>query len=505
MRAPSKSVSIPPPVGGWDTENALADMPQQNAVVLDNWFPGTDKVTLRRGYTEHASGMSGSVETLLEYAPQSGTQKLFAVNSGNVYDVTSSGSVGSAVVSGLSNDRFQQVQIGTSGGQFLIAMNGQDTPIIYDGSSWGTMSVTGPTAANLVWCNLHQRRLWFGETNSLTAWYLAVNSIAGTASSFSLAGVARLGGYIMAMGTWTRDGGDGTDDVAVFITSEGEAIIYQGTDPSSASTWSLVGVFRIGRPIGRRCVIKAGADLVLITQDGFVAASSILSLDRSQTQNVALSAQINKAVNDAQRNFGSLFGWQPVIYPRAAMLIFNIPQSSTTYHQYVFNTITGAPCRFTGVNAVCWGLRGESIYFGSTNGKVYQFDTDGGDAGENINGDALQAFSYFNSPGVNKAFKLAEPIFQSNGNPNAAIDLNTDFTVRPPTGSPTPSSTVSSARWGISKWGIGTWGADNQIYRGWRGVRGAGRAASVRVRVASLTARPSWVATNLTFVPGGQL
>ena len=110
MRAPSKSVSIPPPVGGWDTENALADMPQQNAVVLDNWFPGTDKVTLRRGYTEHASGMSGSVETLLEYAPQSGTQKLFAVNSGNVYDVTSSGSVGSAVVSGLSIDRFQQVQ-----------------------------------------------------------------------------------------------------------------------------------------------------------------------------------------------------------------------------------------------------------------------------------------------------------------------------------------------------------------------------------------------------------
>src|SRR5690606_10208542 len=187
----------------------------------------------------------------------------------------------------------------------------------YNGSSWGTASITGPTASNLVWCNLHQRRLWFGEIGSLTAWYLPVNSIAGSASSFSLAGVARLGGYIMAMGTWTRDGGDGTDDVAVFITSEGEAVIYQGIDPASADTWTLVGVFRIGRPIGRRCVIKAGADLVLVTQDGFVAASAILSLDRSQTQKVALSAQINKAVNDAVRNYGSLFGWQPIIYPRA--------------------------------------------------------------------------------------------------------------------------------------------------------------------------------------------
>jgi hypothetical protein len=501
----SRSSSLPPPVGGWDTENALADMPVENAVILDNWFPGTDKVTLRRGFSEYTTGMPDTVETLLEYAPPSGSQKLFAVSDGNVYDVSNSGAVGSAAVTGLTNSRFQQVQIGTAGGQFLLAMNGANTPITYNGSAWGTMSVSGPTAANLVWCNLHQRRLWFGERDSLTAWYLAVNSISGTASSFSLAGVARLGGYIMAMGTWTRDGGDGTDDVAVFITSEGEAILYSGIDPSSADTWALVGVFRIGRPIGRRCVIKAGADLVLITQDGFVAASSILSLDRSQTQKVALSAQINKAVNDAQRRFGSLFGWQPIIYPRAAMMIFNIPQSATVYHQYVFNTITGGPCRFTGINAVCWGMRGEEIYFGAPDGNVYLFDVDGGDNGANIMGDALQAFSYFRTPSQVKSFKLVEPIFQSNGDPHAAVDLNTDFTVSPPIGTPTPSATVNSALWGVSKWGIGLWGASDQIYRGWRGIRGRGRSASVRIRVASLTARPSWVATNITYVPGGQI
>jgi hypothetical protein len=34
--------------------------------------------------------------------------------------------------------------------------------------------------------------LWFGEKDSLTAWYLAVNSIAGTPASFSLAAVAKL-------------------------------------------------------------------------------------------------------------------------------------------------------------------------------------------------------------------------------------------------------------------------------------------------------------------------
>lgn len=504
-RAAGRSISIPPPVGGWDTENALADMPVKNAVVLDNWFPGTDKITLRRGYSKFATGLGAAVETLMEYAPPSGSAKLFAAAGGGIYDATVSGAVSAPDVAGLGNDRWQHVQIGTDGGQFLFAVNGQDTPRLYNGTAWNSTSITGPTANNLVWCNLHQRRLWFGEKDSLVAYYLPVNSISGAASYFSLAAQARLGGSIVAMGTWTRDGGDGTDDVAVFLTSEGEAIVYQGIDPSLADSWALVGVFRIGRPIGRRCIIKAGADLVMVTQDGFVTAASILSMDRSQTQKVALSTQINKAVNDAQRTFSSLFGWQPIIYPRAAMMIFNIPQGSGKYHQYVFNTITGAPCRFTGINALCWGMKGENIFFGAADGTVYKFDTDGGDDGQMINGDALQAFSYFGSPGVKKAFKLVEPLFESNGNPNAAIDLNTDFTVTRLAGVPRPSAATDSAKWGKARWGKSKWGSAGQIYRGWRGVRGTGRSASLRVRVSSKAARPSWIATSIIYTPGGQL
>lgn len=504
MKAPAKSVSLPPPVGGWDTREALADMPIENAVILDNWFPGTDKVTLRRGSDDHATGMTGSVESLLEYTPLDGSGELFAAANGSIYDVTSAGAVGTAVATGFSNNRFQQVQIGTAGGQFLLIMNGEDTPKTYDGTDWADATMTGPTIASLIWCNLHQRRLWFGERDSLTAWYLAVNSITGAASSFSLAGVAKLGGYIMAMGTWTRDAGDGQDDVAVFLTSEGEAIVYSGTDPSSADTWALVGVFRIGKPIGRRCLMKAGADLIMVTQDGFVTAATILSLDRSQTERVALSAQINKAVNDAVRDHGTRFGWQPFLYPRGTMLIFNIPQSSTTFYQFVFNTLTGAPCRFKGLNAVCWGMLNDEPYFGGTDGTVYKFDTGASDNASAIDGDALQAFSYFKSPGSNKAFKLVEPIFESAGNPNAALDLNLDFQIARPTAA-AQASPVSSATWGVSKWGVGKWGTDGQIYRGWRGVRGIGRAAALRVRVQTTTSRPSWVATNFLYVPGGHL
>jgi hypothetical protein len=263
-------------------------------------------------------------------------------------------------------------------------------------------------------------------------------------------------------------------------------------------------VFRIGKPIGRRCIIKAGGDLIIVTQDGFVSASTILATDRAQAERVAISAQINKAVNDAVRDYSSLYGWQPFIYPKGLMLIFNIPISSTQSRQFVFNTLTKAPCRFTGINAVCWGMLNDNAYFGGTDGTVYKFDTGASDNGVAIAGDLLPAFNYFGSSQQNKAFKLVEPIFESDGNPNAALDLNVDFQIKAPTNVPDASPT-SAAIWGVAKWGIGTWGSASQIYRSWRGVRGIGRSAALRVRVSTTTGRPALIATNYTWIPGGQL
>lgn len=504
-RPAARSAQLPAPTGGWDTRNALADMPVENAVVLDNWFPGTDRVTVRKGYTSHATGMSGDVETILSYNGVNGANKIFAANGGALYDVSNSGAVGAAASSGYSNNRFQQVQIGTSGGQFLFAVNGEDAPISYDGSSWTnpSISASGLTVANLIWCNVHHRRLWFGEKDSLTAWYLAVNAIAGTPASFPLYGLAGKGGYIMAMGTWSRDGGAGPDDATVFLTSEGQAIVYEGTDPASANTWSLNNVFDIGRPIGRRCMVKWGGELIMITEDGFVPASALLA-DRSSLEKFSVSSQINKAVNDAVRDYSTQYGWQAVVYPEGTMLIFNIPQGSSKFHQYVFNTLTQKPCRFTGIDAVCWGLKGNEAYFGKSDGTVHKFDSGNSDNGTAIVADALPAFHTFKTPAAIKFFKRVEPLFQSNGNPNAALDLNVDYQVRAST-AVASASVTSAAKWGIGKWGIGTWGSANQVYRGWRGIRGKGRSAALRVRISTTSARPSWIATNFTYIPGGQV
>lgn len=501
---PTRSAALPPPVGGWDTRESLADMPQENAIILENWFPDTDKVFVRRGYEEHATGLSGAVETLIEYVPLSGSGQMFAANNGAIYDVSTSGEVGAAAASGFSNDRWQTAQLGTPGGQFVRLVNGQDAPLLYDGTSWTTSpAITGPTVTSLVWVNVHQRRMWLGENGSLSAWYLPVNSIGGAAQEFPLAGVFKMGGFIMAMGTWTRDSGDGMDDVAVFITSEGEVAVYQGTDPSTTATWGLIGVFRIGKPIGRRCMTKAGSDLVIVTQDGFVPLSAILSMDRSQSRLVALSDQITRAVNDAVRMYKDNFGWQPIVYPKGSMMIFNIPRGNAS-DQYVFNTITGAPCKFTNMNAVSWALLNDGLFFGGLDGKVYKADVGTSDNGDLIRADGMPAFNYFRSPSNRKIFKMVQPVFESDGDPNAAVDFNTDFNIRNPEAS-TETFPVSSAKWGISRWGAGLWGTAGQIYKAWRGVRGIGRSGAVRIRISTNSARPAWIATNVTYELGGMI
>ena len=172
----------------------------------------------------------------------------------------------------------------------------------------------------------------------------------------------------MAMTNWTIDNAAGIDDYAAFISSEGEVAIYQGTDPSNASTWALKGTFRIGRPIGRRCAIKAGADVLILTTDGAFPLSKALLTDRSQMQ-AAVTDKITNLITSDIAQYSSNFGWQPIIHPTGNKMIINVPSvEDSLSHQYVMNTITGAWCKFEGWNAFCWELSGDKLYFGGENG-----------------------------------------------------------------------------------------------------------------------------------------
>ena len=133
------TTSMAAPIGGWNNRDSLAEMPPLDAVQMVNFFPTPTDVQLRKGWTKTSTGITGEVQTLINY-PTSTGYKLFAFAGTSIYDASSS--TASVVFTGLSNAKWQFVNMSTTGGDFIIACNGVDPVLIYDGTRWAFMATT---------------------------------------------------------------------------------------------------------------------------------------------------------------------------------------------------------------------------------------------------------------------------------------------------------------------------------------------------------------------------
>lgn len=472
--------SVPAPIEGWDAVSPIAAMSPKRAVRLINWFPMPDWVEVRKGHIEHANTLTGlPVETTPAYQGV-GADKLFAVSDGKIFDVTN-GDPGAASVTSLGNSRFQYINFATTGGNFLYMVNGVDIPQYYDGSAWATATITTIDPTTIIGVNAHKNRLWFTQTNSSSAWYLPVDSIQGAAVEFPLGGLWNKGGFLMAMGTWSIDGGTGLDDYAVFISSRGQVAIYSGTNPGSATTWTLVGVFDLGAPIGRRCLTKVGADIAIICIDGVVPLSRAMIFERSAVVKVSLTERIQRVMNQSLRDFGDNFGWQLISYPRGVRAILNVPVlENDTQVQYVMNTLSGAWCEFTGMNANCWELLNDDPYFGGNDGRVFKADTGGTDVGSVMRADMMTAFNYFGVRGQQKRWTMCRPLLTTDLSIQPGIAFNVDFKedaeIFVPTDIPNPQ-----ALWDVALWDDSVWAGDVVTRGDWTSVSGVGYCSSIRM------------------------
>ena len=130
----STAITIPAPTLGWNARDALANMAPQDAVTLENMFPSPTAVVMRNGYSSFFYGFSGQCETIMQYSGAA-TNKLFAVAGNKIYEATSGGSAGAALVSSLTNSRFQYVNNTTAAGNYIQAVNGADKMRVYDGTT----------------------------------------------------------------------------------------------------------------------------------------------------------------------------------------------------------------------------------------------------------------------------------------------------------------------------------------------------------------------------------
>jgi hypothetical protein len=187
------------PVGGLNTKDALASMPETDAVIIDNLFCQTTWVELRGGKSVLAT-LTGTPETLIPYqALGSGTAQMFAgVNNSGTrsifrVDNAGGGAVGAPVVGGagnvvqaLTSTNFDYEQFGTGSGEYEILVNGSDGPMIYDGSTWQVVTgVSAPFAwtgfgslSSLRQVAVYKQRLWFAQAGTFNVYYLPQNVVA---------------------------------------------------------------------------------------------------------------------------------------------------------------------------------------------------------------------------------------------------------------------------------------------------------------------------------------
>jgi len=99
----SKPFPVPAPVGGLNALDSIADMDIRYASIMQNWWPTTKDIMVRKGYANHVTGLTAQVESLMPYISPAGTELLFAAEGTDFFDVTNAGAVGSAVVSSLNN------------------------------------------------------------------------------------------------------------------------------------------------------------------------------------------------------------------------------------------------------------------------------------------------------------------------------------------------------------------------------------------------------------------
>lgn len=410
-----------------------------------------------------------------------------------------------ALQTGRSSARMITTMFSNAGAQFLVGVSGLDVAISFDGTTVTNLVLTGMTgsAATLSHVFGYKGRLYWAQKDQLGFYYLPVGQIQGALSYFDLSQIARKGGYLVAMASFSADSGNGPNDYAVFITSLGEYIVYAGYDPSAAANWELVGRYYSAPPIGRDCTINYGSDLVILTLEGAIPFSAIRR-EGGIVEDDAITYKLGRYLQE-KNIYADVFGWQAVQYPRAGMLIVNVPDSSSIaggYVQFVQNTTTKAWTRFTNLNGVCWCVFDGRLYFGKYDGRVMLADEGKLDDGVPIQLDCKQAYNYFDdgygSGPSNKHFHFAKMLMGCDGTPPLNAQFNVDYMEDQPEFIATPADD-SGSPWDTTDWDLGDWGSDVTTQFIMFSIGRYGVAGSLWLRASLEGLSLKWYATQYIF------
>jgi len=527
------------PTRGINDTDPLPNMPEGYAISSYNMFPGNGAMQTRPGTRKWAHGIvdgSGNavpVKRLFTYNAVDGSQQFFASTRAGIFDISQPSEVNGVytspvLVHPLTNGVVTTSQFANTGGNYLIVVNGTDPAAIYDGSAWVSFTQTGSPSqtppigeiqgvdpTTFIDVIAFKGRLWFVQKNTMSAWYLETDSVAGPATEFLFGGVFGHGGYLYELATWSYDSGSGMDDNLIVRSSAGEIAIYQGTDPENVDTFSLVSVFFVSVPVGKVAYTDLGGDCLLLCKAGIIPISKIVSGVASESlYESTLTRNISKTLSRIVNSGNFIPNWEIHNIPLLQAVVVVMPASpDRPARQYVMNVMTGAWGEYD-LSANCIGVFGGVPYFGTVDGKVFAHNLRD-PARDNVNYDGtggspilsgfLTAFSYFGDLTTLKHYKLVRPIIQASLEPTVRVSLALDFNVGDTATFNTPVlSPQDTSDWDSAVWDEGIWGDTTTIYRMWSTVVGLGFCAAVRVELTTVVPT-SFVAYELSFEVGGAI
>lgn len=477
----------------------VTNIPEDGAVLLDNFFCEPDGVRPRKGFAPWVSGLTGTVETLFSYAGGT-TKKLFAAAGDSLYDVTTSGTTPTRLLASLTSAQWNTLNTSTSGGPQLLLFNGADAPLRYlvASNTFTPLSFTpdGADSAfspnNLVSACQYAARIFMASVGSTTLRYTPPDTFQGQLGYLECGAAFAQGGTVAAVERWTHDAGNGLYDQLVVVSTEGDLVVYRGTDPSNASAWTIAGSYRIAKPIGRKCLIRLGGDLGLLTVDGIKKMSLLITQDSGVNEETDPFYNVNPVIRDAALTGAPLVGWSLTAHRDKSMMLINVPKvSGAVVEQYVMNIGTQSWSRFTGINAACWASFNGSLYFGMTNGRVMQAATGYSDNGVPIQAGMICGFGAAGQQAIIKQGKLMRAIFLSNASLTPKVGLCADYSIRLPSVSQSDIThdvaVWDRAIWNVSRWASGQFGAPHD---NWVSVNAVGFALAPALSLSMATSAP---------------
>jgi len=229
----------------------VADKSAMGAEWLENWLP-TQRGLKMRGGTVRTSFIASAVKKLFQFDDGTGDPRFFASSASQIFDISDTataavnrnatalvwrqgrwgrntwGKLERPVASGFTSGDWAVQQVGTSGGDFLVAVNGADTAQIYDGT-WNPL--TDEAINDLAFVQMGAAfavgETVTGGTSGATA------EILGFTQKATLSGTLKLGAI-----TGTFEDGEmltsaSGQAVASGTTSEASAITLTGVDTST--------------------------------------------------------------------------------------------------------------------------------------------------------------------------------------------------------------------------------------------------------------------------------